>query len=269
VRFSRVPSNQSYFWDAGDDEVYYYFENASILKHDLRTGKTSVLVDYSKPPEQFHVIVRGGTGDTSKDNWIPFWAPDDKTICAVDLTHVKTYCADYSEAQRNLPFGDIDFTLISKGTDRTSGKRYVMLVAPPAMGVFSVDEAKGALKLEYRGPEDPGRGGNHNGVCDPGERCYVGSHLDTLEDSAGIQYLVESLETTIPCEVSLSTFQLNTGIDLLKQVELGGGRKKVMTMWRCGPGWVDQHIGCAKSAPYCVISTQSPARRPGDMSDPA
>ena len=268
VRFSRVSSNQSYFWDASDDEVYYCFEDARIVKHDLRANKSSVLVDYSKPPEQFHVIVRGGTGDTSKDNWIPFWAPDDKMICAVDLTHVKTYCADYSEAQRNLPFGDIDFTLISKGTDRASGKRYVMLIAPPAMGVFSVDEAKGALKLEYRGPEDPDRPGNDNGVCDPGERCYVGSHLDTMEDSAGTQFLVENLETTIPCEVSLSTYQLNTGINLRRQVELGGGRKKVLTLWRCGPGWVDQHVGCAKGAPYCVISTQSGGRRPDDMSDP-
>jgi hypothetical protein len=67
--------------------------------------------------------------------------------------------------------------------------------------------------------------------------------------------------------VSLSTFQLNTGLNLLKPVELGGGRTKVMTLWRCGPGWVDQHVGCAKSAPYCVISTQSYARRPDDTSE--
>jgi hypothetical protein len=67
--------------------------------------------------------------------------------------------------------------------------------------------------------------------------------------------------------VSLATYQLNTGVNLLKQVELGGGRKKVLTLWRCGRGWVDEHIGCAKSAPYCVISTQAEARRPDDLSE--
>lgn len=268
VLFRRTPCHQSYFWDAFDDEVYFYFQGATILKHDLRSNTSSVLIDYSKEPEQFHEIVRGGTGDTSKDNWISFWAPDDKTICALDLGHLKTYCADYADSQRNLPYGDVDFTLISKGTDRTSGKRYVMLIAPPAMGVFSVDLASGALKLEYRGPENSEKPGNHDGVCDPGERCRVGSHLDTLEDSAGIQLLVENGETTAPCEVSLSTYQLNTGLNLLKQVELGGGRKKVLTLWRCGRGWVDQHVACAKSAPYCVISTQSEPRRPDDLSQP-
>ncbi len=267
VVFRRNPCNQSYFWDATDDEVYYYFQGAAVFKHDLRTNKSSVLIDYSKEPEQFHEIVRGGTGDSSKDNWISFWAPDDKTICALDIGHLKTYCADYADSQRNLAYGDVDFTLISKGTDKTSGKRYVMLVAPPAMGIFSVDLAGGVLKLEYRGPESPDKPGNNDGVCDPGERCLVGSHLDTLEDSAGIQYLVTNGETSYPCEVSLATYQLNTGVNLLKQVELGGGRKKVLTLWRCGRGWVDEHIGCAKSAPYCVISTQAEARRPDDLSE--
>ncbi len=266
VRFQRKPCNQSYFWDANDDEVYYYLQGAAILKHDLRNNKSSVLIDYSKAPQKLHEIVRGGTGDTSKDNWISFWAPGEKTICALDLSHMKTYCANYADSQRNLPYGNIDFTLISKGTDRTSGKRYVMLIAPPAMGVFSVDLASGTLKLEFRGPESPEKPGNNDGACDPGERCFVGSHLDTLEDSAGIQYLVTNGENSVPCEVSLSTYQLNKGLDLLKQVELGGGRKKVLTLWRCGRGWVDEHVACAKSAPYCVVSTQSEARRPDDTS---
>jgi hypothetical protein len=103
-------------------------------------------------------------------------------------------------------------------------------------------------------------------VCEPGERCIVGSHVDTLEDSAGIQYLVMNSETSSPCEVSLSTFQLNKGIEMNKQIELGGGRKRVMTLWRCGPGWVDEHVGCARSAPYCVISTQNVPRPANDVS---
>ncbi len=263
----RAPCNQSFFWDAADDEIYYYPEGAAIIKHDMRTNKNSVLIDYAKQPEfQFHEIARGATGDTSKDNWISFWATDEKQICALDITHVKTYCADYAGSQRKLAYGDIDFSLISKGVDRQTGKRYVMLVAPPAMGIFSVDMANGRLKPEFRGPEGQEGNGNHNGVCDPGERCLVGSHLDTLEDSAGIQYLVMNGETSLPCEVSLSTYQLNKGTEMLKQVELGGGRKRVMTLWRCGPGWVDEHVACARAAPYCVISTQNATRRPNDVS---
>jgi hypothetical protein len=262
-----APSSQSFFWDALDDEVYYYVAGSSILKHHIPTNKTSTLIDYSKEPEfQFHEIVRGGTGDTSKDNWISFWAPDEKEICAVDLSHLKTYCADYSASQRKLVYGDIDFTLVSKGIDRQTGKRYVLMIAPPAMGVFSVDMARGVLKPEFRGPEDVERGVNHNGICEPGERCMVGSHIDTLEDSSGTQYLVMNAETSSPCEVSLSTYQLNKGPEMNRQIELGGGRKRVMTLWRCGPGWVDEHIGCARSAPYCVISTQNVPRAANELS---
>ena len=188
----RAPSHQSFFWDALDDEVYYYLAGSTIIKHDIRTNKSTVLIDYSKQPEfQFHEILRGGTGDTSKDNWMSFWAPDEKQICAIDLVQMKTYCADYSASQRKLVYGDIDFTLVSKGIDRQSGKRYVLMIAPPAMGVFSVDMARGVLKPEFRGPEDVERGVNHNGICEPGERCMVGSHVDTLEDSGGTQHCNE------------------------------------------------------------------------------
>ena len=75
-----------------------------------------------------------------------------------------------------------------------------MMIAPPAMGVFSVDLANGVLKPEFRGPESPEKPGNNNGVCDPGERCLVGSHMDTLEDSAGMQYLVTNGETSLPAK---------------------------------------------------------------------
>jgi len=38
-------------------------------------------------------------------------------------------------------------------------------------------------------------------------------------------------------------------------------------LWRCGRGWVDEHVGCAKAAPYCVISTQAEGRRPEDTAE--
>jgi hypothetical protein len=264
----RTQCGNGCFWDAANDEVFYSLAGAAVLKHDVKGGKTSVLIDYARQAEPLHEIRRGGTGDTSKDNWVSFWAPDEKQLCALDLNSVKTYCGDYGASQRRLPYGDVDFTLIAKGTDKESGKRYVMLIAPPAMGVFSVDLARGVLKPEFRGPENLERAGNKDGKCDPGERCMVGAHIDTMEDEAGVQYLVENQETISPCEVALFTMQLNKGTDMTRRVEVGGGRRRVMTLWRCGPGWVDEHIGCAKSAPYCVISTQSEPRRAGELAQP-
>jgi hypothetical protein len=61
-----------------------------------------------------------------------------------------------------------------------------------------------------------------------------------------------------PCEFALATYRLNAGADILKPAELGGGRRRVMAIDKCsGPGpWPkDDHIGCAKAAPYCAIST--------------
>jgi hypothetical protein len=149
-----TPGNESMFWDAGDDDVYYYIQGATVIKRDLRTHLSSVLVNYNTQPNRFKSLERGGTGDTSKDNWITFWAPNETKICALDLTQVRTYCADYAATQGNLPYGKIDFTMITKGADKVSGKRYVMLIAPPAMGIFSVDLVAGVLKPEFRGPEN-------------------------------------------------------------------------------------------------------------------
>jgi len=186
----------------------------------------------------------------------------------LDLNSVRTYCADYGKVP-GIPYGEIDYTLDSKGIDKTSGKRYVILVAkfaPP--GVYSVNMKTGKLDLEFRGPEDPESNGNHDGVCDPGERCMNPSHSDTLEDSVGTQYLVFDSQTQSPCEVSTATYQLNKGTSILQQVELGGGKKKVLSLWRCPfpntNGGTDEHIGCAKNAPFCVISTVSPFRSASD-----
>jgi hypothetical protein len=43
-------------------------------------------------------------------------------------------------------------------------------------------------------------------------------------------------ETSSPCEVALSTYQLNRGIEMNTQIELGGGRKRIMTFAAAGLG---------------------------------
>jgi uncharacterized protein (TIGR03437 family) len=265
VAFTRVPANQNFFWDSNNDSVYYYPIAAAFMRHDLSSGQDSTVVDYAKDVHKFTRITRGGTGGSSKDNWISFFAPDQRQLCTLDLNTVKTYCTDYG-----AEYGDIDYTLDSKGVDATTGKRYVVLVAKGATpGVFSVNPERGKLDLEFRGPEDPQSNGNHDGICDSGERCMNPSHADTLEDSSGLQYLVFNGFTETPCEVATATYQLNKGMNILQPVELGGGKRRVMSLWRCpfpsSNGGTDDHVGCAKKAPYCVISSVAPYR---SVSDP-
>ena len=267
VVFSDKPSdwNAGTFCDANDDDVLYYLSGAKVMKRSLRANKVATLVDYSRE-RGFTSISKGGTGDTSKDNWVSFWAPNEKHVCALDLARVKTYCADFSNMP-GLPVKRIDFTLIAKGVDRQSGKRYVILVDTAAIAVFSVNLAGDKLDFEYRGPEDVERGGNNDGNCDPGETCFASFHMDTFEDSAGLQHLVFNQETFAPCEYALKTAELNRGLDMRFQSELGGGKRTVMAVFKCGVGtWTDDHVGCAKKAPYCVISTSyARGRDPADM----
>jgi uncharacterized protein (TIGR03437 family) len=260
---SNVKANQSVFWDARDDETYYYLTGAQIISHSVSANADTVLIDYGNAMTS---LSRGGTGDSSADNWISFWSPNEKKVCAVNLNTKETYCADYSTAP-GLAIPKIDFTLIAKGVDRPTGKRYVIVNGAPSNIVYSVNLATGKLDFEYRGPEQPeGSRNNHDGVCDPGERCWFGSHTDTFQDAQGIQYMVFDDYTSDPCEFAINTVQLNKGPDLWKQMEIGGGRKKVFTLWKCGPGWYDEHVACAKKASACVISTQSSPRSSTDTS---
>lgn len=244
------------FWDAADDNIFYYFSGAKVMQRNLQGGVTT-LVDYSNDGQHnFKSITHGGTGDTSKDNWIAFYSNDAQNVCALDLTKVKTYCANYATVDQ-LHFRGIDFPMMSKGVDSASGKRYVILQAPPSTGVFSVNLATGKLDLEYRGPQNSGAG-----PCQ-GQDCLEDSHSDTFEDSKGVQYLVANRNTDSPCEFALNTLQLNKGPDIVKEVELGGGRRKVLTIVKCNGEStndpvvysMEDYVSCAKNAPFCAITT--------------
>jgi len=266
VAYPKVRSNQDFFWDSYQDSIYYYPAGAAFIKHDLSDGKESTVVDYAKDGHHFTSIKRGATTGSSSDNWIAFYAPNEQQICTLDLNNVQTYCADYNHGPK-IPFGQVDYTMDSKGVDRATGKRYVILVAGVA-GIYSVNMAAGRLDLEFQGPEDLERNGNRDGICDPGEHCMNASHSDTFQDSAGTQYLVFNTQTESPCEVSTATYQLNKGLSILQAAELGGGKRKILSLWRCpfpnGNGGTDEHIGCAKRAPFCVISTIAPYRAAED-----
>lgn len=244
-------------WDAADEQVLYHVAGATVRKYDLRSQNSTVLVDYSGAPYRFTNISTGSIADTTKDNWFAFLAPAERSICALDLKTQRTYCATYSQ-----PYGGVTpnpgngGALMSKGVDSATGKRYVVLEARPVV-VYSVNQLSGTLDYEFVGPELMDWGGNNDGVCNPGEKCLPGDHFDTAEDSAGVQYLMGGLETPTPCEYSLNSIQLNKGTRGSWPVEMGGGLRRIMTLFRCGGGdvWTDWHLGCAKSGKHCVVST--------------
>lgn len=257
VLYRRIPVVEGAMWDARDPEVLYFITGATVKKYTLSAGKTSTLADYSQGTPRFASITAGGAGDTSKDNWISFYAPQEKMVCALDLNAVKTYCGSFQNVGRVTIDPTNRGTLISKGIDKPTGKRYVMLVASPAMAFFSVNLAAERLDFEFLAPERPDQNGNLDDVCDAGERCYVGEHNDTFEDAAGVQYLIGTVDPMTPCSYAVVRLQINKGKDMLRPVELGGGLRKLITLFRCASGdvWADLHCGCAKQSDYCVVST--------------
>jgi hypothetical protein len=270
VAFDGVPfAGGAHVWDATNDDVYFRVIGTQIIKHTLSTNTDRIVADYAG---RFSYINSGGSSDSSKDNWLSFWAPNEQNICAIDLNTARTFCADYTAANpaSRVGWSFIDYSLISKGVDSVTGKRYVFLMASPSLGAWSVNLSTGNLDFEYRGPENLDISqGNRDGVCDPGEPCLGAPHADVMEDSDGKQYMVTTKGNEDPCELDLVTFALSSGRLLYKDEAAGGGRHRVINLANCGTNWPDFHIGCAKSSPYCVLSIYSDTvRSPGDLNSP-
>lgn len=256
-------------WDGHNDNYLYGFAGNTLRRYDVGSGRTSTVANYSRNPLRFASIGNGGTGEMTRDNWLAFFARQERQICALDLNASATYCGA-------IPNGtEVDFPTMSKGVDKVSGQRYVIGVASSGpFLLYAVNAAQNRLDLIGRGPENVMMlGGNRDGICDAGEPCFNGSHADTTEDEAGNQYLIFGAEAQHPCEFSLVSLQLNKGDRMGLAVETGGGLKRVMTLFRCGGDkWTDFHMGCAKSAPACVLSIAAQGfgetRQPGNSAPP-
>lgn len=252
-------------WDGQNDNAIYHVAGPTVRRYDIATGRDTVVVDYARAPQRFRGISTGGTSEITKDNWIAFTAKESGQVCALDINSVKTYCAA-------VPAGvELDYPMMSKGADRASGQRYVLLVVGGPFALYTVNFAEGRLDLAGRGPENITMdGGNRNGICETGEPCIGAGHSDTFEDSQGNQLVVMGMEEQSPCGYSLYTLQLNKGAQMGLPAESGGGLKRAFPLFRCGGQdlWVDYHAGCAKAAPYCVISTTlAPFNRARDPND--
>ncbi len=244
-------------WDSRDDDIYYYLDGSKVMRYSVSANRSAVLMDYRAAPWRFTQLTNGGSTDTTKDNWMGFWAPSEQAVCALDLAHVKTYCGRYDAGTVGMGIDpDNGTVLVSKGVDKQSGKRYVWIVGRPAGAMYTVNLAAGKLDFEHLGPEFPDWPGNGDGVCQAGERCVSGDHFDMAEDQDGVQYFFGAMETQQPCEFGIYRFQLNKGTRFTTPAEVGGGRKHIATLFRCGGDpWTDDHVGCAKASPFCVFST--------------
>ena len=260
-------------WSPLTDDVLYVLGpsrgGTKIFKYQVSTATTTLLVDYATDGHNFSYITNGGTGDLSADNWAAFFAPNEHQVCAVDLNLVRTYCIDYTAPNPNnkVGWGFLDYVLITKGKEVDTNKRYVLLMAQPAMGVYSVNEQTGVLDFEFRGGEYPAgvQGGdapgvgNKDGICDPGEYCLNDPHADVFADN-GHQYMITDIGVDLPaCEDDLASMQISTGIHMLTSVDSGGGRKVLFKLFNCGLTWSSIHIGCAKSmSAFCVTENDTP-----------
>jgi len=242
-------------WDARNEDILYYLEGTSVRQYKVSTNQYSTAFDFSIAPYRFTSISNGGTGDGSKDNWIAIYAPDQQQLCALSIDASTPYCASYTGIIK--PAIRVDFPMMTRGVDKTNSKRYVLLSALPNTLIFSVNLSAKKLDFLYLGGELLTSQGNHDGVCDPGEACLASLHADTMEDSAGNQYLVTGEESSHPCEFDIVAYQLNREAQPGLPSELGGGLRRLMTLYLCGGQdvWADLHIGCAKLTSQCVIST--------------
>jgi hypothetical protein len=255
-----MPISPEYsLWDADNDELMYFAEESKIRSFDVSTRKSRTIIDYSKKPYQFPVIYLGSRNDVSKDSWISFWVGEKNLLCTLDLPNLKTYCGPI-----NLNANGVNFQLgkagtwMAKGIDKPSGKRFVGIGTYPTFLLYSVNLQTNSLDFERSGPEVIDGNGNQNGICEPGEKCIRSDHLDPFEDSEGTQWIMGVPETgPFPCALSLVSFRLNSGSKMHMAEELGGGLRRIMTLFRCGgeDAWVDWHLGCSRSKPYCVVST--------------
>ena len=225
-------------WDACDDETYYFADGvkAGIRKGTVGNTTSSSLVDYSVAPFNFNLgcYYKGST----KDNWIAWVNPSQKVVGIYDVNKNKTYWKKYSvdEGSQPLDITQVPITYLSKGWDKTTGKRYLIMEADPALIVYSVDTITGTLNFEFRGPGHLGK--------------------DTWEDCEGNQYLVGLGGGTCGgFQVDVSTWLINKMPQWNIMAEVGGARQRLFTIHYEGDSDQSAVVAASRNSPYFAVST--------------
>lgn len=260
----RIPITSSApLWDSLDDDMLYYPSGSIWFKYSVAKDASNVLIDLTG---KLQTISNGGSTHISSDNWTAYWSEPDHTVCALDFNSLKTYCADYMAPETRssvLGWDFIDYSMVSD-VDTGSGQRYVMLMASPSCGIWTVDMKNGVLKFLARGGENPKNqgfyqpNGNGDGRCDPGENCLNAPHGD-LATIKGIQYFVTYAEmASVPCERDLVALPIAAGENMVAK------RVTIAPLAYCSSAyeWPDIHVGCAAKTGACVISTETVGAAP-------
>lgn len=269
-------------WDNVDDDLMWVIGGQASLKPAIQTWRPSTkkYSTYINYAGRFTGITTGSTTDITYDDWAAFSAPAEHQVCAVDLKAKKTYCIDYNTPDPVNKLGetkDVDFVAVTP-RDSKSGLHYLIMLANPAMAVFSVDESAGALRWIVR-PETvvPWMGsgkGNNDGNCDPGESCLTTPHGDVFVAPDGQVYFEMQVGIEIhagkqdACQAGQGLLRLNAGLKMTTPENAfgvtGGGMKYIGPDFACGGGqvWSSQHSGCARWGQYCVVSFDTPAGQP-------
>jgi hypothetical protein len=271
-------------WDNADDDLMWVIgAGGNHSKNRIETwrpgtGKYQTVIDYHG---RFGTITTGATSDLTHDDWVAFWAPAEHQVCAVDLKAKKTYCIDYNVPDPVNKMGEtkeVDYVAVTP-RDSKSGLHYLVMLANPAMAVFSVDEAAGMLRWLVR-PETvvPWMGsgkGNNDGNCDPGESCLTSPHGDVFVAPDGQVYFEMQVGIEIhsgaqnACEAGQGLLRFNAGPKMTTPEnafgKTGGGMKYIGPDFACGGSqvWSAQHTGCARWGQHCVISFDTPPPQPG------
>jgi hypothetical protein len=274
-------------WDNVDDDLMWLIgSGGNHSQNRIETwrpsnGRYQTVIDYRN---RFVKINTGATSDISYDDWAAFWAETEHNLCAVNLKAKKTYCIDYQAADpANLagPIRDVDYVAVTP-RDSKSGLRYVLMMAQPAMGIFSVNEQAGVLRWVLR-PEQVfpamGHKGNNDGICNVGESCVATPHADILTGPDGQIYLVTGgygmEDGKGVCEAGEAVMRINAGPLMTKPENFAGvtgGGLKYIHDFSCGVAgsWSADHNGCARFGSWCVHSFEShgaapPVGRAGDL----
>jgi hypothetical protein len=280
----RAPYPEAH-WDNADDDLMWVIGGQTSSKPAIQTWRPSTqrYSTYINYAGRFTSITTGATADITYDDWEAFWAPSEHQVCAVDLKAKKTYCLDVNAPDRVNKIGDtkdVDWVAVTP-RDSKSGLRYVLMLATPAMAVFSVDETAGTLRWIVR-PESvvPWMGsgkGNNDGNCDPGESCLTTPHGDILVSADGQVYfeLQVGIEihnaTQNACESGQGLLRLNAGSKMTTPEKAfgftGGGMKYIGADFACGGSqvWSGQHTGCNRWGSHCVVSFDTLIPQPGQV----
>ena len=220
-----------FWWHPTDDDVYYTINAGNIVQRSVTKAGETVVLNLAGQSLQFR---HGGTGDIAPDLWLSFASGAASgaldRVCAAKLDGGnKIYCIPFAE----IGMSNYDFTMMSKGADSGTGKRYIL--AEQAGGaILSVDFAENKLKLEYKVPN------------------VHWNHSDTMQGPDGRQYLFGSYGGG-PAFWPLGVH------DPIKQQnweEFGGSiiatyRDSWQSPVIAGAG--STHYNCAKTAPVCVV----------------